>query len=320
MTQLVQSHFSEEKKMERLRQDIIRQSNLLKSTFPVTVNNTSLATRRMNPSTLSIRGGKLECLKNLKLLTTIIKKIQKWINWLWFILYDPLTKGKSNILLDLLRFNLLALIRVWGLTLDLTGGIVQMQLPNPLAPIAYGMVTGPIVGFFGVSTTLALEFFITALATKSVTQQINHNYRYKKYKSKIVDVIHETLTEDSELKNKIYEIMERSKKITIEEPNIEPLNWNIDSAPAIEKTAEPFGIVNDMVKESSVSEIINESNIGKIIKESNSRPSLAERVKARVDKKRYQTMQGLVDKLKKGEQLYDEYIQPIRRVAPVKVE
>ena len=86
--------------------------------------------------------------------------------------------------------------------------------------------------------------------------------------------------------------MEKTKKIAIEEPNIEPLNWNIDSAAAIERTAEPFGIVNDMMKESTVSEIVDksaidmdkiikESNIGEIIKESNASPSLAERVKAR---------------------------------------
>lgn len=128
--------------------------------------------------------------------------------------------------------------------------------------------------------------------------------------------------------------MEKTKKIAIEEPNIEPLNWNIDSAAAIERTAEPFGIVNDMMKESTVSEIVDksaidmdkiikESNIGEIIKESNASPSLAERVKARGRKTRYQTMQGLIDKLKKGEQLYDqyeEYIQPIQRIPPIKVE
>ena len=60
-----------------------------------------------------------------------------------------------------------------------------------------------------------------------------------------------------------------------------------------------------------------------MVKESSASPSLAERVKARVHKKRYQTMQGLIDQLKNGEQLYDEYegyIQPIRRVPPIKVE
>lgn len=332
VTKLVQSYFSEEKKMERLRQDVIRQSNLFKSTSPVTVRDTSLATRVMNPSTLSIRGGKLERLKNLKLLTTITKRIKDWINWLWFILYDPLTKGKSNLILDLLRFNLLAIIKMWGLKITKGGGIVEIYGPNLLPSVAYGLVTGPIVGFLGVGTTVALEFFIAILATKSVTQQGLHNYRYQKYKGKIMDVIHETLTEESELKNKIAQIMEKANKISIEEPNIEPLNWNID--PAIERTAEPFSIVNDMVKESSVSEIINESQIdidkiikeskiGEIIEESSSSSTLAERVKARGCKTKYQTMEGLLDKLKKEKQLYDEYeeyIQPLRRVPPIKVQ
>jgi hypothetical protein len=354
VTKFVQSYFSEEKKMERLRRDIIRQSNRLKSPSPVTVKDTSVATRvrLMNPSTLSIRGGKLNRLKNLKLLTTITKKIKEWINWLWFMLYDPLTRGKSNIILDLLRFNLLAIIKMWGLKITVGGGIVVIHGPNPIPPVVYGLVTGPIIGFLGVGTTLALEFYITALATKSAAQQITHNYRYKKYKGKIMDVIHETLTEESELKNKIYEIMEKAKKIGIEELNIEPSNWNIDPTQAIERTAEPFSIVNDMVKESSVSEIISESKIDidkiiseskigeiikessaseivdkstidKILKESSTSPSLAERVKARGRKTRYQTMQGLLEKLKKGEQLYDEYeeyMQPIRRVPPIKVQ
>ena len=359
VTKFVQSYFSEEKKMERLRQDIIRQSNLFKSPSPVTIKDSSLATRVMNPSTLSIRGGKLERSTNLKLLTTITKKIKEWINWLWFILYDPLTRGKSNIILDLLRFNLLAIIKMWGLRITVGGGIVVIHGPNLIPPVVYGLVTGPIVGFLGVGTTLALEFLITALATKSVAQQITHNYRYKNYKGKIMDVIHETFTEESELKNKIFEIMEKAKKIGIEELNIEPSNWNID--PAIEGTAERFAIINDRVKESSVSEIISESKIDmdkiiseskmgeiikesstseivdkstidkiikeskidEIIKESSTSPSLAERVKARGRKTRYQTMQGLLEKLKKGEQLYDEYeeyMKPIRKVPPIKVE
>jgi hypothetical protein len=123
------------------------------------------------------------------------------------------------------------------------------------------------------------------------------------------------------LKNKISEIMEKAKKIGIEELNIEPSNWNID--PAIEGTAERFALINDRMKESSVSEIISESKIGEIIKESSISPSLAERVKARGRKTRYQTMQGLLEKLKKGEQLYDEYeeyMKPIRKVPPIKVE
>jgi hypothetical protein len=361
VTKFVQSYFSEEKKMERLRQDIIRQSNLFQSLSPVTVKDTSLETRVMNPSTLSIRGGKLERLKNLKLLTTITKKIKEWINWLWFILYDPLTRGKSNIILDLLRFNLVAIIKIWGLNISGGGGIVVIHGPNLIPPVVYGLVTGPIVGFLGVGTTLALEFLMTALATKSVAQQITHNYRYKNYKGKIMDVIHETVTEESELKNKIYEIMEKAKKIGIEELHIEPSNCNIDLAPVRERTAEPFGIVNEMVKESNVSEIISESTIdidkiikeskigeiinessaseivdkstidkiikeskiGEIITESSTSPSLAERVKEGGRKTRYQTMQGLLEKLKKAEQLYDEYeeyMQPIRRVPPLKVE
>lgn len=63
--------------------------------------------------------------------------------------------------------------------------------------------------------------------------------------------------------------------------------------------------MNDMVKESSIS------------------TSLAKRVKARGRKTRYPTMQGLLDKLKRGEQLHDEYekyIQPIRRITVTKVK
>jgi hypothetical protein len=322
VTKFVQSYFSEEKKMERLRRDIIRQSNRLKSPSPVTVKDTSVTTRvrLMNPSTLSIRGGNIEHLTNRKLLTKSTGKIKQWINWLWFMLYDPLTRGKSNLILDLLRFNLLSLLRMWGLNLQAVG-ILQISLINLLPSLVCAIVTGPIVVLLGVGTTLALEFFMAILVGKSVMQQIIHNSLSRKYKSKIVDVMHETLTEESELKNKISKIMEKIKKIAVEEPNIEPSNWNID--PAIERTAEPFAIVNDMVKESSVSEIINESTIGEIVKESNSSSTLAERVKARGRKTRYQTMQGLLNKLKKGEQIYDEYeeyMQPIRRVPPIKVQ
>ena len=322
VTKFVQSYFSEEKKMERLRRDIIRQSNLFKSPSPVTVKNTSVATRvrLMNPSTFSIRGGNIEHLPKRKLLTKITGKIKQWRNWLWFILDEPFRKGKSNLILDLLRFNLLSLLRMWGLTLQ-AGGILQISFINLLPSLVCGLVTGPIVVFLSVGTTLALEFFMAILVGKSVMQQIIHNSLSRKYKSKIVDVMHETLTEESELKNKISKIMEKIKKIAVEEPNIEPSNWNID--PAIERTAEPFAIVNDMVKESSVSEIINESTIGEIVKESNSSSTLAERVKARGRKTRYQTMQGLLNKLKKGEQIYDEYeeyMQPIRRVPPIKVQ
>jgi hypothetical protein len=351
VTKFVQSYFSEEKKMERLRRDIIRQSNLFKSPSPVTVKDTSVATRvrLMNPSTFSIRGGNIEHLTKRKLLTKSIGKIKQWRNWLWFILDEPFRKGKSNLILDLLRFNLLSLLRMWGLTLQ-AGGILQISFINLFPSLVCGIVTGPIIVFLSVGTTLALEFFMAILVGKSVMQQIIHNSLSRKYKGKVVDVMHETLTEKSELKNKISEIMEKVKKIAVEEPNIEPSNWNID--PVIERTAEPFGIVNDMVKESSVSEIISESKIDidkiiseskigeiikessaseivdkstidKILKESSTSPSLAERVKARGRKTRYQTMQGLLEKLKKGEELYEEYeeyMQPIRRVPPIKVQ
>jgi hypothetical protein len=298
-TRLAQSHFSEEKKMERLRRDIIRQSKLFKSSSSVPVKDTSFATRVSNPSTLMIRGGNLERLKNLKLLTSLTKKIKQWINWLWFILYDASTKGKSNLILDLLRFNLLIIIRMWGLTIGSGGGVVQFELPNLLPPVVYGMVTGPILGFLGVSTTLALEFFIATLSTKSVMQQIIHNYHSKKYKGKFMDVIHETLKEESEFKTKISEMMEKANQIASQEPQIEikPSNWNLD--PEMERTAERFGII---VKESSVGEIVNESS-DEIVKKSRLSSEIAKRLRKTLGD-RYNTLRDIADT---GKQIYDEY-------------
>lgn len=328
-TRLAQSHFSEEKKMERLRRDIIRQSKLFKSSSSVTVKDTSFATRVSNPSTLTIRGGNLERLKNLKLLTNIPKKIKQWIN----ILYHASTKGKSNLILDLLRFNLLAIIRTLGLTIASGGGIVQLEAPNLLPPVVCGMVTGPILRFLGVGTTVALEFFIATLSTKSVMQQIIHNYHYKKYKGKFVDVIHETLKEESEFTNKISEMMEKVNQIASQESQIEiePSNWNLD--PEMERTAERLGII---VKESSVGEIIKEANIDEIIKESSlgeivnessdkivkkSRVSsdIATRVRKKLGK-RYKTLQDIADTGKQIYDEYEEYITPsITKVPPIKV-
>jgi hypothetical protein len=160
-------------------------------------------------------------------------------------LYDASTKGKSNFILDLLRFNLLAIIKMWGLNIQIGsgGGIIQIEVPNLLSPVVYDMVNGPSLGFLGVGKTVSLEFFIVTPSTKSVMQQIIHNYHCKKYKGKFGYVIHETLKEESEFKNKISEMMKKVNQITYQESQIEiePSNWNLD--PEMERTAEGLGII-----------------------------------------------------------------------------
>lgn len=101
---------------------------------------------------------------------------------------------------------------MWGLNIQIGsgGGIIQIEVPNLLSPVVYDMVNGPSLGFLGVGKTVSLEFFIVTPSTKSVMQQIIHNYHCKKYKGKFGDVIHETLKEESEFKNKISEIVNES--------------------------------------------------------------------------------------------------------------
>jgi len=325
LTEIVKSYFSEEKKIERLRQDLIKQSKTLNSGSPVKVPVSSKSNRVLPRSTLYIRGGELTNLQKLKSLRKVFKGIQTLIRELYKI--TEKSSNRNNLILKLLRWNLFVILKLWRMTIEVpTIHVTHFYTDKTeaiLEPLSW--ISGPALSWAGVTTTLSLEIFLTILAVKSGIEQFIHNGVYGDYQEERLNDIHEDIRKLRFSNDKMSHVLNKVEHIVSNERKLKPPQWILE--PETERMAERLGITKDIMKEynmeSNINEIIKESSLGEMVKEGPFYKRLYERMKEKAIKKRYKTLQDLLNKIREGANLvdeYEEYIPPIEVLPPIKVK
>lgn len=330
VTNRVQSYFSEKKKMERLRQDLIRQSKTLDSTSPARVPVLSKSKPVSTPSTLYIRGGQLQNIKKLMLFRKVFTKVKMLIVKLWVMLDTPHRLNQpTNIVLTLLRYNLFYILKLWRVIQFPTFQGTTFYLDKTeIVKTSAAILTGPILAWLGVAATLSLEILGVTLAVKSSIEQYLHNELYNNFHEEILNDIHEDIRKLRFSNDKMFHEIKKVEYMVSNEPKLNLSDSTLE--PEMERIAERLGIAKDIIKQydskANINEIIKDSTLGEIEKESpvGKLLTLYQRMKEKVIKKRYKTFQDLLKNVEEGAQLideYEEYITPIEvKVPPIKVK
>jgi hypothetical protein len=229
-TEYLKFYFSEKQKMERLRQDLINKSKLVKSSFQTTTPFSATRVQKIYKfavRSLSIRGGSEELLyKNAEQIKTLV------INLLMLVRKRVNNKKIFNFIVFLARSYLRFILLVWQI--DVRYCVDPVTGQTIVFTIVFGGTTGFIVSWIGVGATVFANFLGIILIGRSLAQQLRHDIEYRKFRNQAVKLI-----KDEEFQKTIVSIV---KQIKGNNPKLQ-LNW--EQNPALKEAAERLGIFEE---------------------------------------------------------------------------
>lgn len=230
-THYVKSYFSEKQKMERLRQDLINKSKLVKSSYQIiTPSLPTKAQKIFNFAIRGIRGGNEELLyknaENIKeLIISLLLIVQKRIN-------NPII---FNLIFSLARCYLHLILLVFKI--DVKYCVDPLTGQSIIMTVVFGGTTGFIVSWIGVGVTLATNLLGVVFLSRSLTQQVSNHLEYIKFRNQVLNLV-----KDEEFQSTIDRIGIK-KRIETNKLKLKTLNW--EKNPAIKQAAEHLGIFEE---------------------------------------------------------------------------
>lgn len=240
ITKYLKEYYSEKQLMEKLREDLIRQSKLIKSSSKEIISYSPSSANQGN-KTYYIRGGDMDIVKQPKLLEFIVGRTNKLILWLW--LFCNTKENKNHLIFQLLRFNLSNILKIWQVsisTFDIE--IFTIIGSSPVIPAVAGAVLGSTAGCLGVAATLLIQASASVFLFRSLTQQVI-SLRSTPY-NEVLRMLDEVNTAKKLGKRStLMKKMDYLKQISDKEPKLRLAGFNQDLD--IEKTAENLGLLKE---------------------------------------------------------------------------
>lgn len=230
-TKCLKFYFSEEEQMKRLREDLIKQSNLIESFSKPKVSSSEK--QMMKIYNFAVRGGDLDSTKTtrMRLLSAAADRISRIVIYVLSLSKTQVANG--NLIFRFISSHLEYIMARWGITAiycTLSLGTPFQQ--ETIIAIVLGGTTGAIVGWIGVGVTLMAEVLIGAIVSRSLAQQLINWHEFYYIREHAL-----RLMKDEKFQNEFYARMQR---ILNKEPKLAPLNWEIN--PALQETAEKLGL------------------------------------------------------------------------------
>ena len=224
-TERLKLYFSEKQKMERLRQDLISQSKLIKSSSQTGIS--SSATRFQKIVKFAIRGGSEE------LLFRNAQQIQKFIIFLLTALHKKVTDKKIlNLIIFSARLYLELILKLCQIHVKYYVNALTGQLI--ILTVVAGGTSGFIISWIGAGATLFANFLGAVFLSRSLGQQRIHNIEYRRFPNHMI----KSRKGDKFQKPKIG----LAEQIPNNNQNLQ-LNW--EQNPAIKEAVERLGIFEE---------------------------------------------------------------------------
>jgi hypothetical protein len=217
--------------MERLREDLINKSKLVKSSSQTITPSSARKVQKKRVQKIykfSLKGGSEDSLYQTA------KQIEKFVCYLLEILQKRINNDNIlNIFFILARLYLRFILLIWKIDLkccmdSATGQEIFMTM-------VYGGTTPFIVSWIGVGATLAAHFLGVVFMSRSLTQQLIDIQQYRKYRNQFIKLL-----KDEEVQNILINIAE---KVKTNKQKIKTLNWEKD--PTLKEAAERLGIFKE---------------------------------------------------------------------------
>ena len=239
-TEYLKRYSSEKQKMERLRQDLINKSMLMKSSSPRITPSLAKRVQKIYNFALTLRGGDDKLVKNTieKLLYKNTEHIKTFVIYL-VVIFQKRGENKKiiNFLLSVAYLYLRIILIIWRINVSSCVDPVTGQLM--VITMFFGGTTGFIISWIGVGATIVANLLGVVFIGRSFAQQLSQNIvytkEYIKFKNNVVNSI-----EDEEVQSTIVPVAEL---IEDNKQKLKTLNW--EQNPALKEAAERLGIFEE---------------------------------------------------------------------------
>ena len=231
-TEYLKYYFSEKQKMERLRQDLIKKSKLVKSSSQTRTSSSSKRVQKIY--NFALRGGSES--QEFELLFDIAKEIRSGRDCLLAILETKAyNQKKLNVILWILRLYLRWILLLWKIHVTFIFDTQTNQF-GVMTAVLGGGTAGFITAWIGVGSTLLVANGLGVLLLgRGLFQHVAKELAYQKLQNEGVKFL-----ENEKVQDRIVRIAE---KIEDNKQKVKTLYSEED--PAIKRTAESLGIFKE---------------------------------------------------------------------------
>lgn len=184
LTQFFIEYFSDQRKSERLCQNLIRKSKLSKRPSKRLTKLSKIKNARVIH--FINRGGQQEFPLNMEqILFHSSEEIKRFVFYLLSVLKKREDKNLIiNILLATTRGYIYAILKIWGIR------PIANVLPNgAIVEIMAGTISGAIIAWYGVGVTFIVNCAGTIMIGRSFGQQVHDELQYRKFRNVLIRVL-----------------------------------------------------------------------------------------------------------------------------------